>query len=277
MPSRDFYPPEFTARSRAVLDEVCAIVPGAVLIGGWGTWVRTGGPMSHDIDLILTRAEMETLGGHVQGLSGTTHLGGRKWRASLRGVHLDLHVPYESVLGRRLGLRVEALMAGREDVDGWRVLGLPGHICTKFAALLDRPESLPGEKDRHEIVGLLGQGVDATDAASVLLGASAIPPGELADLTGEAFGYLQDLELDRRSRSWLREVGNEWQHALADRADQPLAVEVEQDRALKATSRKRRGTPPAGATRAECGVWIESAAAPCVLKPRHRSHHRSRT
>jgi hypothetical protein len=36
-PSREFYPPEFTDRSRAVLDRVHQAVPDAVLIGGWAT------------------------------------------------------------------------------------------------------------------------------------------------------------------------------------------------------------------------------------------------
>jgi hypothetical protein len=49
-----FYPPEFTERSRSVLGRVHEAVPDAVLIGGWGSWVRTGGPMSHDIDVIVT-------------------------------------------------------------------------------------------------------------------------------------------------------------------------------------------------------------------------------
>lgn len=47
---------EQTELSRAVLDEVLTAVPDAILIGGWSTWVRTGGPTSHDIDLILDRA-----------------------------------------------------------------------------------------------------------------------------------------------------------------------------------------------------------------------------
>ncbi len=40
-------------RAREVLDEVLAVVPTAILIGGWASWTRTGGAMSHDIDLIV--------------------------------------------------------------------------------------------------------------------------------------------------------------------------------------------------------------------------------
>lgn len=49
LPPARFYSSEQTERSRAVLDEVTATVPEAVLIGGWGSWVRTKGPTSHDM------------------------------------------------------------------------------------------------------------------------------------------------------------------------------------------------------------------------------------
>ena len=98
----DFYPPEFTERSRGVLGRVHEAVPDAVLIGGWGTWVRTGGPMSHDIDLIVTRPQLAALTALADEISESRHLAGRKWRGTLAGIHLDLYVPYQSRLGRHL-------------------------------------------------------------------------------------------------------------------------------------------------------------------------------
>lgn len=53
-----FYSSEETERSQAVLGEVVATLTDAILIGGWGTWVRTKGPMSHDIDLIVSHQDM---------------------------------------------------------------------------------------------------------------------------------------------------------------------------------------------------------------------------
>lgn len=88
-----FYSFKQTAQSRAVLDEVLDAVPEAILIGGWGTWVRTGGPMSHDIDLILDRGQLAVLEGMVDDLSESRHLAGTKWRATWRSIHLDLYVP----------------------------------------------------------------------------------------------------------------------------------------------------------------------------------------
>lgn len=246
MPPRDFYPPEFTARSRAVLSEVREAVPDAVVIGGWGTWVRTQGPMSHDIDLILTRAELEMLRSHVEGMSDSRHLGGRKWRAMLRGIHLDLYLPDESVLGQQLGLKVGALAPHRQTVDGWNVLELPAHICTKLAAVLDRPESLPGEKDRHEIVDLLGLGVDPHRAATVLVESSSRSPDEVSAMVDEAFGYLQDLNLDRKTRARLRNAAKQWRLALQAVAAGDGASDDGQER--KVRDKPARRTSPQGVT-----------------------------
>lgn len=83
------YSSEQAEHSRQVLEETLTAIPGAILIGGWGSWMRTGGEMSHDIDLIVTRPELEMLGAIVEDLSESRHFGSPKWRASRRGVHLD--------------------------------------------------------------------------------------------------------------------------------------------------------------------------------------------
>src|ERR1035441_5756093 len=105
--SNPFYPPEDTALSQQVLAEVLGVVPDAILIGGWATWLRVGGDMSHDIDLIASQNDMAILRPHVEDLSESRHIAQRKWRATWRGIHLDLYVPYQSVLGGRLELRTE--------------------------------------------------------------------------------------------------------------------------------------------------------------------------
>lgn len=64
-----YYSSEQTDRSFAVLGEVVNAVPEAVLIGGWASWVRTGGPMSHDIDLIVTRPQLAVLQGLTDDMS----------------------------------------------------------------------------------------------------------------------------------------------------------------------------------------------------------------
>jgi hypothetical protein len=213
-PSRDFYPPEFTDRSRSVVNRIHEAVHDAVLIGGWATWVRTGGPMSHDVDLIVTRPQLVTITQMTDDMSESRHLAGRKWRASLDGIHLDLYVPHQSRLGQHLQLRTERLIQRREIVHEWVVLDPPGHLATKLAALLDRPDSSPGEKDRHEIMALLAQGVDTGEAVKAVHDASARAPHELTPLIDQAFVYLGDLPLDRSERRNLNELARDW-HALS--------------------------------------------------------------
>jgi hypothetical protein len=89
-------------------------VPEAILIGGWGTWVRTGGPMSHNVDLILDRGQVAELEGMVDDLSESRHLAGTTWRATWRSIRLDLYVPHQSRLGANLQLRTERLAAHEE-------------------------------------------------------------------------------------------------------------------------------------------------------------------
>jgi hypothetical protein len=217
--SREFYPPEFTERSRTVLDLVHETVPEAVLIGGWGTWVRTRGPMSHDIDIIVTRPELAALAALVADMSESRHLAGRKWRATLDGVHLDLYVPHQSMLGSRLQLRTERLVQRREVVDGWVVLDPPAHLATKLAALLDRPDTTPGDKDRLEIMAMLAQGVDGVTAVDVLHDASARPANDVTNLIAISFEYLGDLSLDRNQRRTLHERSKAWQRYSQQHVD----------------------------------------------------------
>jgi len=99
-------------------------------------------------------------------------------------------------------------------VGDWNVLDLAAHVCTKFAAVLDRPESLPGEKDRLEIVDLLQLGVEPDAAASLLREASSHTTFEVATMVDQVFGYLQDLQLDRRRRRAISEVDKHWRGAL---------------------------------------------------------------
>ena len=79
-------------------------------------------------------------------MSESHHLAGTKWRGTWRDIHIDLYAPYQSRLGANLQLRVEALVPHAETIDGRRLLSVPAHTATKIAALLDRPDSLPGGK-----------------------------------------------------------------------------------------------------------------------------------
>jgi hypothetical protein len=193
-----------------VLDEVLVAVPEAILIGGWGTWVRTGGPMSHDIDLILDRGQLAELEGMVDDLSESRHLAGTKWRATWRSIHLDLYVPHQSRLGANLQLRTERLAVHQERHDRYRVLTVPAHLATKLAALLDRPDSLPGRKDRIEILALLADPSTAT-TPTIIADASTRTADQQRVLLGKAFEFLAaDPSVNRAGRDRLRRTSNAW-------------------------------------------------------------------
>jgi hypothetical protein len=209
-----FYSSEQTELPRSVLDEVLAAVPEAVLIGGWGSWVRTGGPMSYDIDLIVSHQDLALLGTNAPGISVSHDLAGTKWRGTWRSVHLDLYVPYQSRLGANLQLKVEQLEAQAEVLKGYRVLSAPAHTATKIAALLDRPDSLPGRKDRHEILQLLGDPTTVS-APTVIALASARSASQVGTLLKRAFEFLVgEPGLGPRDRSRLRQIEAEWQRNL---------------------------------------------------------------
>lgn len=216
----DFYPPEATELSRAVLADIRDLVPDSVLIGGWATWLRLRQAMSHDVDLIVEHADLEVLRRNLDDLSQSGHIRGTKHRGSYRGIHIDIYVPYQSRLGQRLQLRAEDLLGEVETMDGLRVLVAPAHIATKFAALLDRPDSLPGRKDRHEILGLLSTIEDSESVARVIRAASDADPDRLHQMIEEGFDYLIEHEvggrgIGRKERHRLRRIERRWHAELA--------------------------------------------------------------
>lgn len=90
-----------------------------------------------------------------------------------------------------------------ERVEEWLLLSPSAHLVTKFAALLDRPESEPGEKDRIEIWRLMEKGVVPEEVAEAL-SASEAPATQVLEAVRSVFEYLEDLDLTRRERQRLR-------------------------------------------------------------------------
>jgi hypothetical protein len=255
----EFYPPELTSLSERTLGEVLAVVPEAILIGGWASHFRAGAPRSHDIDLALQPHELEILAARWP-VTKTTHLG-TKWRSEVNGIHVDLYVPHQSTLGTRLQLPVSALPPHAVTLEGRRVLDAPAHLATKLAALLDRPDTQPGEKDREEVWLLLrAEGPDASQLAAVL-GASALRGSALTAAVDEALGYLRDLTLSRPERAWLRTTSAQLRAAVGElggaeqttalvgpppvaHAGGSQAVQSKRDRDRKADEDPARHGPP---------------------------------
>jgi len=203
---------------RALVDRLGHDLEPSILIGGWATFVRVGGEISLDIDLITSQASRHKLEQLMTDLSPSNNHQGRKLRATIDDVHLDIYLPYESQLGGKLRLKVEVLAEYPDEIsfERWTLLRLEAHIATKMAALLDRHFSEKGEKDAREILALLKlDGVDPAVAAEVLHRASTVDIQELPAMIGEAFDLIGNLirlpKADQKligaaKKSWVTEL-----------------------------------------------------------------------
>jgi hypothetical protein len=179
--------------------------PDAIVLGGWGTYLRTGVAKSHDIDVIVDHVTLMHLQAKYE-LSPSRHISGRKFEIKVEGVGVDVYPVYQSRLGRRLQLPVEVLIDHTEKIDGTRVLTAEAQFVAKMAALLDRPDTLPGEKDRREMWELIksGRGLDFKAVAGILKRAAwqSARQIELLDQTFDLLGEAADLS--KRDRAVLK-------------------------------------------------------------------------
>lgn len=199
---------------RLVLDYLGQELEPSILIGGWATFSRVGGDISHDIDLIIGAPEIrEKVRAALDELSESSHLQGTKWRGEFEGVHVDVYIPHQSELGAKLRLKVEVLAEHTEPLDetGWRLLTLEAHTISKLAALLDRPDSEKGFKDAREVLRLLELGVDPAHAASILATATAGPIDKLPEYVETAFTLLGPRSgANKAQRERIRRWRREW-------------------------------------------------------------------
>lgn len=168
---------EELGRVQVLLNHLGYDLEPSVLIGGWATQIRVGGDASRDIDLIITDPSLrmklrEVLPDYSE---NATHSGGVKGRGSKDGAHVD------------------------------------AHLATKFAAILDRPESEKGEKDAREINSLLAAGASAAKTVQVLRDATDQHPQDLPDQIGQAFQHVSELSgVNKKRRRELQVLCREW-------------------------------------------------------------------
>jgi len=210
---------------RALVDRLGYDLEPSILIGGWATFVRVGGEISLDIDLIPSQESRHKLELILTDLSPSNNHQGRKLRATIDDVHLDIYLPYESQLGGKLRLKVEVLAEYPDELsfEKWTLLRLEAHIATKMAALLDRHFSEKGQKDAREILALLKlDGVDPAVAAEVLHRASTVDIQELPALIGEAFDLISAVvPLSKADQKLLAQAKKSWVNTLRLRATGP--------------------------------------------------------
>jgi len=157
-------------------------------------------------------------------LSPSNNHQGRKLRATIDDVHLDIYLPYESQLGSKLRLKVEVLAEYPDELsfESWTLLRLEAHIATKMAALLDRHFSEKGQKDAREILALLElDGVDPAVAAEILHRASTVDIDVLPAMIGEAFDLIANIiTLSKADRKILAAARKSWVAELHRRGTQ---------------------------------------------------------
>jgi len=210
---------------RALVDRLGHDLEPSILIGGWATFVRVGGEISLDIDLITSQESRHKLEKLMTDLSPSNNHQGRKLRATIDDVHLDIYLPFESQLGRKLRLKVEVLAEYPDQLsfEKWTLLRLEAHIATKMAALLDRHFSEKGQKDAREILALLKlEGVAPAVAAEILHGASTVDIHELPAMIGEAFDLIgKVIGLSKADQKLVAAAKKAWVNELQLRRSGP--------------------------------------------------------
>lgn len=211
--------PEISADSagklRALVDSLGYDLEPSILIGGWATYLRVGGDISQDIDLIINDQSLRTtLRDKLDDYSeNSRHSGGKKARGTVEGVHIDAYFPHESKLGDRLLLDVDKLAKYTDNgrMQGWVMLTLDAHIATKLAALLDRPDTEKGEKDAREIVRLIASGGTGVGVVRVLLDATAGDVNGIPAYVETVFELLPDrARLNKKERRTYQGLRREW-------------------------------------------------------------------
>lgn len=212
---------------RALVDRLGHDLDPSILIGGWATFIRVGGEISLDIDFITSQESRHKLEQLLTDLTPSNNHQGRKLRATIDNIHLDIYLPYESQLGDELRLKVEVLAEYPDELsfEKWTLLRLEAHIATKMAALLDRHFSEKGQKDAREILALLKlEGVDPALAAEILHRASTVSIQDLPTVIGRAFDLVGTIiELSKADRKLMAAIKKSWVMELEQRGLHPQA------------------------------------------------------
>ncbi len=121
------------------------------------------------------------------------------------------------MLGNHLRLRVEQLARHTDTIDGRRLLSVGAHIATKWAAMLDRPDSERGDKDTAELLKPLKEH-GAAAAADVLREASSLTAEAVDAAIQRGFELLTEAPgVSRSERQALRRMSIAWTTPTAGR------------------------------------------------------------
>ena len=123
-----------------------------ILIGGWAVYLWSKKMKSKDIDIVLDFSELGKMR-EKYNIQKNTRL--RKYEAKFREFDIDIYLPHYSRIGFPLG----ELNNHTHNLEGFRVPQIEVLLFLKLYTFGERKNSVKGEKDKLDIIGLL-QAVD---------------------------------------------------------------------------------------------------------------------
>jgi len=119
-----------------------------ILIGGWAVYFLTKLLKSKDIDIIVDFVELERMKVEMR-IEKTEFL--KKYSCEIEGISIDIYVPYYS----ELAIPPEEIEKNTIFVEGFRIPSPEILLILKQQAEMERKNTIKGQKDRVDILGLL--------------------------------------------------------------------------------------------------------------------------
>lgn len=120
-----------------------------IVIGGWGIYLWTHAMKSKEIDVLLTRWEdLEKIKKQYE-LKKNDRL--KKYEIIISDIDVDIYLPHYS----QMIIPCDQLVTMNVTKEGFQVLKPEPLLILKQQALLDRKDSIKGQKDRVDILSLL--------------------------------------------------------------------------------------------------------------------------
>jgi hypothetical protein len=119
-----------------------------ILIGGWAVYLWSKKMKSKDIDIVLDFSELGKMR-EKYNIQKNPRL--KKYEANLKSFDIDIYLPHYS----RIGFPLEELEEHTHNLEGFQVPQIEVLLFLKLYTYRERRNSIKGEKDKLDILGLL--------------------------------------------------------------------------------------------------------------------------
>ena len=120
-----------------------------VVIGGWGIYLWTHALKSKDVDVLLTTwDDLEKIKENYEPKKNDRL---KKYEIIVSDIDVDIYLPHYS----QMVIPCDQLITMATVKEGFKVLKPEPLLILKQQALLDRKDSIKGQKDRVDILSLL--------------------------------------------------------------------------------------------------------------------------